>query len=434
VNDDQAGESLQCPRCLLLVDVPRLDDMDFLDADGNPLLIDDVAPAKQHIADNRKMPSIMRRSGDMRMDVDEFLNIGIDDKTLSEMKGEVRPGVSRTPRYDPITGELLVPLELTEEQRVQDLGVAKPVNDPADSAGTLHYARSRVVISDPNQSLLVPFYRLLRLENLIVLSIVAAALIFSISISFIPVGGQLALFILVPFVLLITLGHFGNVIDEIGPNDKDELPAPMRGASFSEDVWRPAFQLIVAWVLVMLPVFVAAVTLRKSDMLVRELVGLSLELVGWFIFPAAALTAVCSGTFNNMLPHRMLGTIPRIGIMRYLLIAITLFAGMNVLTLGLRFNADAMNWVFVKLLSPGNQFTPPIPAMGLPAWAAALIVLPIVFGGLYLIHAALWQIALCYRRYHSTFPWVLQIFDRSDRTDTLARLRDRRFPKGPRKA
>jgi hypothetical protein len=433
VNDDQAGDSLQCPQCHLAVDVPALDDLEHLDEDGNLKFADDIQPVQKKLADNRKLPGFLEHEGnDRRMSVEEFLNIGIDEKTLSEIKGEVRPGVSKTPRYDPITGELLVPLDLVETEKVIDAGVAQPIPDPSK---TLGYARNPHAVKDPGFNLLSPFWLMFRAENVIVMFVLVIACLFAFVLQALPLLQMFSVVLLTPLMFMLILGHLGNVLDETGPNEKDDMPTLLRGVSFSEDIWRPFVQVFLASMVAILPFMVASIFFHKhrtSDGVVLLLAALAL--FAYAVWPAALLTSVCSGTLNNMLPNRMLGTIPVMGFGRYVLITLVLTAGLHAFVYGVQGFMGSFQWIAAWMISPAAAVNVATRMWGLPLWGAGLAGTGLLVLGIYLLHVGVWQLGLVYRKFHKQFPWVLQVFEKTDRTDTLARLRDRRFPKTPKRS
>src|SRR4051794_34717050 len=104
VADDRAGESFQCPSCGLLVDVPTLEDLAAMQDDGSYVLNDAAPPEVAPTFGDT--PSIAARHDvkDRRLSLKEFLSIGTTDDDLLEIKDEIKPGIPKHPKYDPVTG------------------------------------------------------------------------------------------------------------------------------------------------------------------------------------------------------------------------------------------------------------------------------------------------------------------------------------------
>src|SRR5690348_1613708 len=110
--DDQAGGSFQCPQCGKLVDVPTLDDLSKLNPDGTYTLgAFELAPEPDRVERAAKAFTRQRTGHDgeeidLRLTLDDVLKIGDDKSAESKNEAEARP------KYDPLTGELVRPLEL----------------------------------------------------------------------------------------------------------------------------------------------------------------------------------------------------------------------------------------------------------------------------------------------------------------------------------
>ena len=197
VHEDQAGESVQCPSCGFLVDVPRLDELGNLNDDGTYELNDATPRTAPTLADNRKLPSMREHHGeDRRGSVEDFLKIGVTPDEQLELNQEVRPGVPKAPKYDPITGELLLPIEVAQEKNPsgKPIAIAQPIGG---TSKTLHYATARH--TSGALSVFYPFIGMLRTGNVVVWLIVTLVLAANIAMATVPVLGLLYLFILGPF-------------------------------------------------------------------------------------------------------------------------------------------------------------------------------------------------------------------------------------------
>jgi hypothetical protein len=138
--------------------------------------------------------------------------------------------VTSRPKYDPETGELIRPIEV----RVDPDRDVHPSTIPVAKAA-LTYATTDL------QKRIGPFRiaaELLMPMNLVVMFFVLCAHVFN-GMVFIAAAG---LFFLWPVLLMLQgliLSHYGNVIDETGRNDRDDLPRPLRDLSFYDDIWAP---------------------------------------------------------------------------------------------------------------------------------------------------------------------------------------------------
>ncbi|HEV8292058.1 MAG TPA: hypothetical protein VGP94_09045, partial [Tepidisphaeraceae bacterium] len=212
------------------------------------------------------------------------------------------------------------------------------------------------------------------------------------------IGGGLIFAAFIPtFVYMFTIAHIANIVEETGPEEKDELPTPMRGASWYEDIWLPYWRFTVAFAVCYWPAFFVfysrAMWLKAGPLATLGISG-GLALLGSFFFPAVLLTAIASGTYVNLRPDRVLGTIGAIGV-RYLLVVL-LWGGAAWLFAVGTFGgiAWAVNLVaFVKSIQ-----TPP--QLGLSLAEMAI--------GLYLLHMFGWVLGGLYRSCHNNFPWAFQ--------------------------
>ncbi|MFT3786184.1 MAG: hypothetical protein QM770_08465 [Tepidisphaeraceae bacterium] len=417
VHDDQAGESVQCPSCGFLVDVPRLDELGNLTDDGTYELNDATPRTAPTLADNRKLPSLLEQHGeDRRTSLEDFMKIGVSSDEQLELNQEVRPGVPKAPKYDPITGELLLPIEVAQEKvpAGKAIAVAHPAGTPgASGSKTLQYAAVSKHAGGVS-SVFYPFVGMLKTGNFVVWLIVTLVLAANVAMVTVPILGLLYMFIIGPFVTVFLVAHIANVIDETGPADHDELPTLLRHASWSEDLWRPLVQVAFSFMYASAPLFAAGIWMGGT---LPPQIYWPLVIVLAFVFPAALMTAVCSGTVNNMLPHRCLGVIPVIGV-KYFLPVIAMGAGLITLVAGLAMMVTGMTGLNATMLSPVKT--------AIPIGFLSVASLPVLGGAVYLLHVACWQLGLLYRRHQSEFPWVLQHFVKGSRDDLLSQLERRR--------
>jgi len=412
-----AGEQVQCPDCGLLVDVPRLDELPSLSEDGTFNLTDDTyagdAPidlaeaGAPHFADRADQ-------SDRRGTLAEFLAAGVGADDGVPLTGERKS--AKRPRYDPVTGELIEAIDVKADPRPEPVA-AIPV---ADVAPTLEYDRGVAPNATERLSLLAVYVRLLAPGNLIVWVIVAVVALLNVLMLGTPVG-LLYMFLLFPLVLLLLGGQLPCVVEETGYFDADELPRPLRNASLTEDAVYPTFKLGLAVVWAWLPLWVVWFAWPAAP----PLVWVGLLAAGLLLFPAALLTAVLGGAYNNLLPHRVLPLMTLCGV-RYWVAALTGGLGVVALLLWLGLSASLTATMHQVLLRPVGAAGVRQTLFALPTWVESAGAVTLVFVASYLLHAFGWQLGLLYRRYHERFPWVLQKFEKSDRTDVTSQLRQMR--------
>jgi hypothetical protein len=429
VSEDEVGTSLQCPGCGYLIDVPTLNDIQHLQQDGTYELSESI-PARGKLPDNRKLPSILSQDApDLRSTADEFLSIGITPEELAEQRHEVSPGVPKAPKYDPITGELLTPIDLKTDRVPKPDLVALPasVADRMNQGKTLNYAQGRTAVkTGREEQLWYPFVGMFKLSNAAVWGLVTLMLGAGVFLQVLPFLALLFMYLIWPAMLLVCVCHVSNIVEETGPTGRDEMPVPLRQLSWVEDIWRPLLYIIISTTLASFPIWAFRLVNGGWPPLY---VQLPLELLFYFVFPALLITTVCSGALNNLLPQRSLGIIPVIG-WRYLLPVLSFAGGYLLLVVSMALIFASVSFAArVSLasgptLAPGTTAGPVLPKI--PVWALSAAGLPVLAVAVYLIHVACWQMGLLYRRYQERFPWVWQKFEKSERTDMLATLKKRR--------
>ena len=103
-----AGKEIQCPKCGLLRDIPKMGDLDNVDPDGT-YKVSEVAPNPHELDEtarlfSRKKADAEGRELDLRYPAQP--NRKVEEIPLAEDEPPARP------RYDPETGELVKPIEL----------------------------------------------------------------------------------------------------------------------------------------------------------------------------------------------------------------------------------------------------------------------------------------------------------------------------------
>ena len=389
--DDQAGGVIQCPGCHRLCDIPNLSDLGHLDADGNFLFDDDgVIP----LADEERLPALHKaftrahtdESGqeiDLRPTMSDVMQAGTEEVPY-ELAEQVKPAA---PKYDPVTGELIKPLEVKG-------GMSARI-DPK----TVPLAKRAVEYAGADLSrgfgMAGIGWQLLQPVNLFVMAIIVLVHVLLQPVNLMMAAG---IFLVAPLWIIgvgFLLSHYGNIIDETGPSERDELPRPLRDAELYQDIWRPFTHVAGAVILCYWPVIVA----QRLGAPPFALVGFTL--FGSFFMPAVLLTLATSGTGENLRPDRILGVISACGTRYFTMVGLFLAADV---TYGLgmwRFQIDSL-LLFVSG-STASRF-----ATTIPWWFERWFTYPALFAGVYLMHWFCWSLGVAYRAHHDQFPWVLQ--------------------------
>jgi hypothetical protein len=381
VEDDQAGSSLQCPACGLLVDVPTLSDLPNLASDGTYTLSDlDHRPEPNRL--NRLYRSFTRDHVDPTTGEEIDLRISREEvrdaRTADPLHPKDEPRSVR-PKYDPVTGELVRPLDVAGA--AGDASPANPAAIPMARA-TVGYATA--------YTRTVPGFWTIAVELLMPVNVVV---MFFVAMAYLV--GQFALatvflfFVDLPVAALL-LSHYGNVIEDTGPEARDEIPRPLRYLAVGEDLWWPFFRMFSAVAVCYAPL-VAVLVYR----LPLPLAGMA-ALAGTIFLPAVMLTAATSGSILNLRPDRVVGVIGILG-SRY---AVAVLLWVVALTLHL------WTWLGVVLIADAAKLNM-IDARWskLNHWAA---VYPLIAVAIYLMHFYCWWLGTLYRRHQHEFPWVLQ--------------------------
>ncbi len=111
------------------------------------------------------------------------------------------------------------------------------------------------------------------------------------------------------------VAHYGNVVEEVGIEERDELPRFLRHFNLTDDVWLPFVRIFFAWIICfgmgqIIWIFGAA---KNWPLPITFLSSLSFDCFGLIFFPAIVLITLTSGSLSNLHPMRILGTIGKIG-------------------------------------------------------------------------------------------------------------------------
>jgi hypothetical protein len=414
--DDMAGGLIQCPDCGTLNDVPTLSELPFINTDDGTIKLEEVEPAADaddpvELAEMEEAfsPHTVDARGhekDLRHDVETLRHVGVDE---AEEPNRIAP------RYDPVTGDLIRPMDIKDEAPrpvlpVESTGAASAIEsdgvpplavipvEPLAAPKSIGYAvgESRRQISPSTLAV-----ELLMPANVVVLLFVFLFYLFAGFIgTLLAVGAlylQISLQVLnVPLWLLIS--HYGCVIEDTGPDSRDELPRPLRHFSLSDDLWNPFFNVMLAGLICYFPVaFLSHPRLGLGPYATPLMI--LFEMIGSFFFPAVLLTAVTGTTVLNLRPDRVLAVIRKCG-------------GDYILAVGV-FLLSTLPTIYY-LVSP--QILPAKPNNPIfERLAKPYVMLPALAVAVYLAHYFCWFLGLMYRAHHHEFPWLMQRHIRTPR-------------------
>lgn len=401
VDDDLAGVSLQCPKCNLLVDVPTLQELESftdegtyrLDAevglpqdDPNRLADLGIIYAKSKVDDEgneidlRTIPAGQSSVRGFYDDEDEQGEIDLKPREPVEV-------LSR-PKYDPETGELIRPLDLTPD----------PLRDTPPQA--IPMAKAAIGYASGNMSRTVsPMKIVVELfmpMNIVVMFFLLCAHVFS---AVMWVSSSQVLFFLMPAFLLLQclmLAHYGNVIDHTGRQEFDDLPRPLRDLSWHDDMWSPFVSMFGGLMIAFAAPLFLLLRLHLAEKTSAWLVLGVISALGTIFGPAILVTTNLSGSVLNLRPDRVLSVMRICGRHYWGVTLLWMFTWPTYFILG---------WIgFDQLLRDtfSLSLTHSTPD------GAFLVVVPALLIGLYLMHWFCWYLGLMYRAHVEQFPWVLQ--------------------------
>jgi hypothetical protein len=387
VPEDMAGKSMQCPNCQRLVDVPTMNEQQELLEDGT-FRLDEPEPrdpgqfermryvyAKDKVDENGN-------EIDKRQTLEELAAAGTDPDIY---EFEHRP---TAPKYDPETGELIRPLDLAPNPSATPHPSQVPM-----ATNALNYA-------SPAHQVALEYSPLARMFTPINL----AAMFFVLFFQLFFYLAAFSLFLTVAAVFFIgpaLIAHYGNVIEEIGIEERDELPRFLRHFNFIDDIWHPFAHVFLAWMVCFGPGFVLwcywvahGWPLKPAVMVVS-----ALDVAGLIFFPAVMLTTTTSGSLLNLRPYRVMAVIAQIG-PRYAWLVILYFVAITIYLLGmLTVPIQAMLFAAMQRHST-NIFSGPFP-------------IALLMTGIFLMHYFAWLLGLYYRKLHQKFPWVYHQWERT---------------------
>lgn len=400
VDDDQAGGTVQCPDCRKLNDIPQAGDLAGLGDDGTFNLTEPpVKPDPDRLGEltyiyHKGTTDADGNDIDLRPTPEDLLDVGAEIPLKDEGPAPARR--KPAPKYDPETGELIREFAVKADDRLDAPPEAVPLAKPAISYATKGRTE-QVAPGGTGQQLLQP-------GNLVVMACVFGAHAFGGFIHLFLVGiaayvaAMLDLDEELPVWLLnvlfwLVVAHYGNTIQDTGPELLDELPRPLRHLGFIDDILGPLFKVLTAVVLCYLPMFVA---MRLPWPL--RLSALPCMAVGAAAFPAVLLTTVTSGSLANLRVDRLLNVV-REGGTKYVGLAALWFVLFPVYLLAFL----GVN-VFLTIFAVKANSA---------AWASKIYVyLPLAVAAIYFAHYFCWQLGLLHRGGHDRFGWVWQELER----------------------
>jgi hypothetical protein len=388
---DRAGAALQCPKCGRLNDIPTLSDLQSLSADGTLLLKPDAPRVERHriaVVNRHFNPHRLDAHGneiDLRNTHEDLADVGAPPESdqIPLRQKDARPA---KPKYDPVTGELIRPIQLATPAAGED-----PANLPVARRALTYAAGDAAHVMNARRILLAMFMP----ANFVVMFFIFLAYFFYemlfglIGIYLFNLVGAMPTLYTLPLAILL-MAHYANTLEDNGPNSIDELPRPLRSLSPVDDIINPFSSMFIALILCFLPAFLVFKN-TPPQFQVISVVPLAL---GVFFFPAVFLTSTTSGTSYNLRPDRLASVVRAAGghYLTSLLawtLALPLFAfslfGVYLIPFALR---EKHLWIY-KFNLPALHF-------------------PILFLSIIIMHFACWHLGLIYRNHHEQFPWILQ--------------------------
>ena len=407
VPDELASSSVQCPQCMRLNDVPAIGEIGNLADDGTLKLLPEEPEKNEHLEAElvrAYRPSRKDFDGseyDLRTDFETILRAGADEIPL-DAKDEVRPGA---PKYDPVTGELIEPLRVKGDEHKRVIPIPQE-QGPA----TLGYQRGAPTAEPEVSAAWVPVAMLAPINVAVMFGVLVAHFV-NLTL-WIPIGTGFFFAALIGWFAYVILGaHYINVVEETGPMAVDELPTPLRGLDFFDDLVKPFCRFMMAF-LMCFGLCIASlffVEIGKYPYVPLALLGLAV-----FMYPAVFLTVAASGTLNNLRLDRVFSVVAAAPL-RYFVLVVLSTVTMVVYMVGM----------YATTLHALGVF--PLFATGVRPLFPPYISYPLLVMGVYLMHLFCWELGLMYRKHHERFGWVLQRHTPKTAMEKLPRRRGRRL-------
>ncbi len=388
---EQAGTSLQCPHCGRLVDVPSLSDLQSIAEDGTYRVDDyELKDEPERLAKLERTYSRKRvdEHGN-ELDLREYFKP--DEAGIARIAGDddvlemVEDGEDAPPKYDPVTGELIRPIGLINEPVKADptaIPMAMAVINYAGADTTPEITGWRIIPE------------LFKFTNLFVMFLIFCVHIF-LQLMMFPL--MIGMWLIIPGFLFLVgalVAHYANIVNDVGPDQKDELPRPGRDLNWHDDLWGPFVQFAVAAGIC----YGGLAFIGKFPPGTRLPFAGTILVIGTIGFPAIFLTTTTSGTFLNLAPDKILRVVGALGV-NYLWCV-----GMWAASAGIYiFSIVATIFALGTLLET--------PGAGGGSWYTSFPVIlgyPALAIGIVLMHGYCWYLGLMYRRHYPAFDWYLQ--------------------------
>jgi hypothetical protein len=375
LSDDLAGTHLQCKECGRLVSVPTLDELKLIKADGT-YDIDMTVPQHETRPAQPMLPADSSFTPAQALDaipLDEF---------------EIEP--TPKPRYDPFTGELIRAVEVGAVVETE-ISRAVPRVQPLDKS-----KNRAAAAAVPTHSWLRILGEMFMTKNVVVLFLMwclhcLIAFIFYLS-SGTPAG--MVIYPIPVIFMIIAVGYYSLVVQETGPGERDEIPTPMRNFEFRFDLWDPLVHYVVAMAYCFAPAILLANATGYGQ--AGAVMATIAAVIGAIVFPAVFLTAAVDGVIANFRPDRVIGVIIASGA-DYIPVFIGWCLGAVLLNMG---EMGIYGKSVALFASPGQTVSGPGGGLSMVLVAA----------GLYFSYYACWLLGHIWRKHHTKFPWVAQVF------------------------
>jgi hypothetical protein len=387
--DEEAGGMIQCDKCGLLNDIPLHQDLESITEDGvykldeAPVLDNPEVAAELIYVYTRGAHDVFGDDKDLRTSDDELNEASGQEIPIDE------PVKTHVPKYDPETGELIDEFDLAKPRQY----APDPASIPM-AKRTLAYA---VGVPRHEPSMVRGFPHMFTPPNLAVMGAIFLMHAFMWPLQFVVSAGVFFLGVGIPPVLLAIASHYGNVIEDMGPFEKDDFPRPLRDLEFYGDIWMPFCNwfgalLLSYWAL--MPLSIALVVRDDLPPAVPLLLTALVAGIGTFAFPAILLTLVGSGTPLNLRPDRVMKVISTCGAAYFYTTVVWIAAGATYLW---GFVGSSMAVAAAMNMSSGSYW-----------YLRWRILVPMLVLGIVLMHYFCYCVAMLYRMHHDAFPWVLQ--------------------------
>jgi hypothetical protein len=330
------------------------------------------------------------REIDLRLTPGESAGIGVGEPI--PLAPDAPPQNIGAPRYDPETGEIITPLDIRTEGHNAPGGPIDPSAVPMARA-LVNYATGETA---RKPGFVRIFIHLLAPMNIAVMIGVFAMHVLLWPMLMVVLAGIFLLLVGLPFLVGSIIAHYGNVIEDAGPFERDELPRPLRDLGWYEDLWAPFCAVFGSLLLCYGPSVFIPEVLHYIPRLrpLGAIIAVACGGLGTFFFPAVLLTLQTSGTSLNLRPDRLLAVIAACGRDYFVTLVIWVIAG----------GLYAMGWGGTSLWIANL-----IHDLALPAWMTSfLVTAPILAAAVFMMHYFCMVEGMLYRVHYHAFPWVLQ--------------------------